>query len=250
MSTWAGLTAKEGFERLIETMNSKATKVAFDLTLEKLKAADKVLQKKLKKSYGNFFMQIARTTIGKFEGDKGRRLTQSGWGSWQRLSDDWLLRKESEIGTDEYYIGLGLGVPFQTYMEELGPEEVQSILGELLIKYTFQTPRKTSRPIYQLQTLSDLESILSPKRGEIPKRLLVTAEVMAFQSLAGVRMNEWDIVDRISQLTGDKEQWRKINATSFGRNKRPIRAIIGPAIQRYMQDISKKALEEFNNTLL
>lgn len=75
--------------------------------------------------------------------------------------------------------------------------------------------------------------------AKFPENLRVTARVEAFGALAGVQQTEWFIVDYILKRIdpANEKQWVKINGRGKGgRGGRPIRPIILPMVQYYIQN--------------
>ncbi len=260
------LSRKEGFSGLWEQMTIRVNQQFYDVTLEKLQRANKPLVKELRKAYGVFFLQIANTVFDRYNGSRGRQIKEAGWGSWPKLSTAWLELKKLNGGSSNFYSGVsGIegrvknkrdgtrpGVKatehLASYMASLKEVDVEDALGPLLFQYTFRTDRKKFTTT-KLDSLKDLAGILSPVKGILPSNLLITAEVLAFQDIKGFKQSEWDIVDHIAKQLGDVEQWRKINATRWGRNGRPVRAVVGPRITWYMNTIALPALKKFTESL-
>lgn len=257
------LSKAEGFSGLWKELVIRSNFNFYNLTLEKVQRADKELSKKLKREYGNFFAGVARNFINRYSGGRDHELKEAGWTGWPRLSQSWLTKKTGKnIGaSNRFYSGIsGVNIArngkllastksFESYVRSLKAVDVEDAFGAVVIEYTFRTKRKKFATT-QIQNVKDLaQQITQTQSGDFPEELLVTAEVRAFQNLRGSPMKEWDIVDKIIKELGDYEQWRKINGTSFGRNGRPVRPIIGPSLTRFMNDVSLPALKQFNETL-
>lgn len=249
------LSKAEGFSGLWKDMIIRVNQTYYEVTLEKLKKADRLLQKNLRTHYGNFFVRIALDVVGAYDGTQGRAL-KDGWPNWPRLSDKWLLTKNAGGGADNFYSGVSGasratgGASFFNFLYRLNAASVDQIMGPLIVEYSFRPTGKRKYVTQDLQkTINLAQQVTQTKKDEFPEAMMITAEVKAFQKLVGVKMSEWNIVDSIIQRNGDYEQWRKINGTSFGRNGRPVRALIGPEISRYMNKVSLPALKRFNGTL-
>ncbi len=260
------LSKAEGFSGLWKELVIRSNFNFYNVTLTKVQKADKDLSRKLKRDYGNFFMGVARNFINRYSGTRDREMREAGWTGWPALSKDWLMEKESWDGaSNKFYSGLsqvsrfvGTGrdvkqlartESFEQFISSLKPVDVDDAFGALIIEYTFRSKGKkfTTRNIQGVKDLA--QQVTQTQRTEFPEELLITAEVQAFQNLRGVLMKEWDIVDKIIQEMGDYEQWRKINGTSFGRNGRPVRPLIGPSMSKFMNEVSLPALKQFNETL-
>lgn len=249
------LSKAEGFSGLWTEMIRRSNQTYYDVTLEKLKKADRLLQRNVRKYYGAFFLRIALDVVGAYDGSIGRTL-KDGWPAWSKLSDKWLEEKSHNISSDNFYSGISGSTKatnassFFNFLYRLSPQDVDRIMGPLVIEYSFRPAGKKKYVTQDLQKTVDLAQLVTQtKKAEFPEALMITAEVKAFQKLSGVKMREWDIVDKIIQTSGNYEQWRKINGTSFGRNGRPVRALIGPEISRYMNKVATPALKRFNGTL-
>lgn len=86
--------------------------------------------------------------------------------------------------------------------------------------------------------------------GKVEGDLNVTAKVEAFGVLKDLKKLEWFIVDYIIKKIdpANEKQWVKINGTSGGKGKgkgsRPIRPLILPMIQFYINDELPKAMRK------
>lgn len=262
------LSKTEGFSGLWKELVLRSNFTFYEATLNKLQRADKTLTKKLQKAYGVFFTTVAENYVANIQGTRGYTPRAEGWGSWTKLAPSWLDQKDVWGASNTYYSGLsqidryignkGRGVKqikrtqsFDQFLRSIGPAKTEAILDEVVIEYTFRTKGKKFVTI-DIQNTTDLaQKITQTQKEGFPEQLLITAEVKGFQSLKGVKQDEWAIVDKLIQIMGQSsyEQWRKINGTSFGRNGRPIRPIIGPSITRFMNEVSFPALKQFNETL-
>lgn len=259
------LSKKEGFSGLWEQMLIRTNQTFYDVTLQKVKNADKVLSKDLRKAYGVFFARVASSTLAKYSGSSSHPLQEAGWEAWEPLSDAWLKLKKRRAASTRFYSGVTGLTSFhrqgseiftvqgrqtlKSYVASLKPIDVDDALGALIIQYAFRTKGKKF-VTNDLQNVTDLgQKVTQTQRTELPSEMMITVEVLAFQNLKGGKMREWDIIDKIASELGDVEQWRKINATKWGRNGRPVRAVIGPAITRFMNNVSLPALQAFNETL-
>lgn len=260
---------KDGFTILWEEMMVRSNQVFFDVTLEKLKIADLQLRKELMKAYGAFFSQIAIQILARYGGSGTGPTMPQGWKPWQPLSKSWLSHKKASEAKSSFYSGItriiekkkeGSGgvvhaikddadkTPnFRDYLKTLKLADVEDSFGKLEIEYTLQTYGKkyTTRNI---QGLSNLAPLLR-KDGELPSKLRITAEVVAFKEVSGFIRNEYQIVEHIIYSIGMHQEWQKINAESWRKNRRPIRAVIGPRISWFMQEVSIPALQRFNESL-
>lgn len=263
------LSKAEGFSGLWKEMVVRANFTFYEVTLDKIKRADKQLSKDLKYQYGRFFIRIAVDFLGRYSGTgKGPTFgRESAFPTWQRLSHRWLAYKEEEGDSNKFYTGVSnvegrvrnrrdgtkttikVTENFRDYMKSLKPDDVEYAMGKLIIEYTFRTKNKKFATT-DIQNTHDLaQKVTKTQSDEFPDQLLITAEIKAFQNMAGLKQDEWDIVDKIIVELGYEEQWRKINATKFGRSGRPIRAVVGPMMQRFMSDTALPALKQFNETL-
>lgn len=249
------LSKTEGFSGVWKDMIIRANQTYYDVTLEKLKKADRLLQKNVRKYYSAFFLRIALDVVGKYDGSTGHPL-KDGWPAWTALSYKWLDTKSLAGASDNFYAGISgrskatNASSFFNFLYRLSPQDVDQIMGPLVIEYSFRPTGKKKYVTQDLQKTIDLAQLVTQtKKDEFPPSMMITAEIKAFQKLTGVKMKEWDIVDKIINTSGNYEQWRKINGTSFGRNGRPVRAIIGPEISRYMNKVALPALKRFNGTL-
>lgn len=260
------LPRSEGLSGLWKELVSRSNFNFYTLTLQKVQKADKELSRKLKREYGNFFVGVARNFINRYSGARNRELQEAGWTGWPKLSESWLAEKEGWDGaSNRFYVGLSQvtrykatgrdvkqiakGESFEQFMRSLKPIDVDDAMGPIVIEYTFRTPRKKYTTV-NIQGVKDLaQQITQTQKDEFPEQLMITAEVKAFQNLRGTPMKEWNIVDKLIQEMGSYDQWRKINGTSFGRNGRPVRPLIGPSMTRFMNAVSLPALKQFNETL-
>lgn len=260
------LSKAEGFSGLWKELVIRSNYIFYQTTLEKLKKADKVLLKRLQKEYGQFFNGVAKAFVGRYGGDRGHQLREEGWAAWPRLSDSWLDKKDEFGVSEDFYSGLsgharyvadgGKGVKtiaatenFESFLRSMREVDVIDAFGAVVVEYSFRTKGKKF-VTRDLQSITDLtQKVTQTQKDEFPEQLMITAEVQGFQNLRGTPMKEWDIVDKIVQEMGSKEQWRKINGTVWGRNGRPVRAIIGPRITWYMNSVALPALKKFNETL-
>lgn len=251
------LSKAEGFSGLWMEMIRRSNQTYYDVTLEKLKKADRLLQRNVRKYYGAFFLRIALDVVGAYDGNSTHPL-KDGWPAWKPLSNKWLFTKATAGGPSAFYSGIsGVsratgGSSFYNYLSRLSEGDVEKLLGPLVIEYSFRPVGKRKFVTRDLQKTVDLAQLVTQtKKDDFPPSLMITAEILAFQKLKGTRMDEWDIVDKLISNGGSYEQWRKVNGQgiTFGRNGRPVRALIGPEISRYMNKVATPALKRFNGTL-
>lgn len=137
--------------------------------------------------------------------------------------------------------------PFDRFMKKLGrdPNAVDRILGRVSVTYSFGAPNVTMR---RVQNGNQLRQIMTQgakgRFTQMPRAFVMDAEISAFDKLKGVDFDEWHVVDFILKRLdpANEHQWVKINSRyGFGKGKkgkrgpRPIRAIISPMINWFIQ---------------
>lgn len=144
--------------------------------------------------------------------------------------------------------------PFKEYISSLQKAgTVDRFFGPVTLKYEFQSERheetvkvrtgkvSTKNPSPHRNQITSVTSwnIYMNKRMKNMRDYRVIGQVNAFEKLLHIDKTEHAIVDFILRKIdpGNKKQWQKINGTSNGRGvDRPIRALILPMVQYYIND--------------
>jgi hypothetical protein len=154
---------------------------------------------------------------------------------------------------------------FGSYLKTLqAPGTVQKFFGPVTLNYGFESPTgytsigakmgpNAKHPnvlpnqIRHIWTRNRVKNTIS---SSIPSELRITANIEAFGRLKEVKKFEWFMVDFILKRIdpSHEKQWVKINGQRGGKGKgrRPIRAIVLPLVQYYM---NKKLPDSIRRTL-
>ncbi len=271
----------------IEDLSLTLTKQYIKATIDKIEYASEDLETALRPTYLGFFDEVLKVIIeaqdlDPEEGGAPARIEQYSRGSaasWQPLSESWMATK-SLYTSFGFYDGISgkarlqrvsgrdtrknkafqkgnlSSTPFKSYIKGLS-NEAESILGKLAIEYTFKAPDRQF-VVKNLDNVIEIQEVLSTKTNKkvtFPSKFRLTVRVLGFQNLLGTQLEkgmieEWAIVDKLANLTGHAEQWRKINArTAWGRGRRPVRAIMAPMISWWFNEIATPALVAFMKDL-
>lgn len=149
--------------------------------------------------------------------------------------------------------------PFAKYIATLqNSTTTEKFFGPITLQYDFQAPSIGHKitPVMGSKTVNGetFNNIITKINrrthrgtfGKIEGDLSVTAKIEAFSFLNRIQQNEWFIVDYILKRIdpANEKQWVKINGrrgpgksgTKRGSEGRPIRPILVPMIQFYIQE--------------
>lgn len=179
----------------------------------------------------------------------------------------WLSRRKSSPGMsrNKYASKAPAGSPtlqpFSNYILSLARgKSSERFFGPVTIRYDFQEIDPSVRITTKMGPLSPedaeihkneirkilVRNVKTGKWAKAPSELRVTASIEAFRALEMVKRTEFDIVDYFIKQVDHKneKQWVKLNGRTGwagkeggrGRGHRPIRALVQPLIQYYIND--------------
>jgi hypothetical protein len=154
--------------------------------------------------------------------------------------------------------------PFAKYIQSLQSEgNVERFFGPVMLGYSFVSPQMGEKITAKMGpknlTMNNFEDInkirhiyITNAKGQhttsLPSRLQVTATIQAFPVLESVKKDEWYLVDYILKRIdpANEKQWVKINGRMGGRTRgaRPIRPIIAPLVQYFINQKLARAMEK------